>query len=681
MKTLAVILGLIPSLLLGSCSSSSFASLDNLKINSGNRSFPTQRAYPHDDAVVLKEVHDVKVFADDFGYLDTDWMDTTIVKLFKNVADYSSVEFTIHRGETLESVSAWTIEPNGSVIALKSDDFKTIPSHDEGDCFSSDKEIVKFTFKGVERNCIVGYDYRIRSMYVVTQGLWAIQREIPILENTYRLTAPIMLVIPARNGGYGINWKYQGFNCTLGEPQFESEVREDMLAIHTKVIRGTATMQWERKNIPAFGAEPMMPPHSDYIKYARFTLRDWTTWGSIARWYYGNYFKPQRVITVAVRRKARAITKSCRTEIDSLQAVYSFVQSLRYVAAERGRREFRPVKPQKVLERGYGDCKDKAMLLVSMLKCLKIDAKPALVRTRDKGGLALFFPCWEFNRMVVRVKCRNGSDYWLDPTVKYCPVGEVPYEDQGAYALVLNGKGPSLLEPIRNDGYTTNLEEQDIRVSIGGGNAVDYDVTLRFMGQQALSLRPRLSGMTYDDQVAFCKSLLAPNYRNDEVTFLSSSNLDSIAVPLVLKFKLKVPHTIETSGDSISIDPDPMKPVLGWGWLSASKRRYPVEFNYHLAVQKTIEVDFPYHEYSVETAPVDTTLLMNGLYYSESCLENGSGPLTLSRSFSIVHKVIAAKYFGQMKGFVKSMRRLSAEGIFLTKERSMQVRIVHRSGP
>lgn len=668
MRIFVIILSLFFSIAFVSCSSGSFASLERVRLQLGSQNYPTEKAYPHDDAVVLSELHNVTITVGNSGYLVTDEGVTRIVKLFKDVSDYSSVEFTIHRGERLESVSARTIRPDGSVIDLSPDDFHTISGDDEGGAFNSESKRVKFTFKGAEKNCIVEYDYRLRSIYVFAQDLWEIQSNIPILENTYRLTVPVMLVMPASVGGYGWNWHWKAFNCTLGKPKVNSKPHIDMLHLQTGKIDGYVTLEWTKRNIPAFRPEPMMPPHSDYIQYARFASSAWTTWNSLSEWYYGNYFKPQYVITDAVRRKARSITKDCPTEMDKLNAVYSFVQSLRYVAVERDQGVYGLAKPQQVLERGYGDCKDKAMLLVSLLRSVGIDAKPALIRTADKGPVSLFYPSWEFNRIIVHVNGRDGHDYWLDPTVDHCPVGEVPHEDQDVYALVLNQDGTSLLDPIHSNNYTTNLEEQDIKVSIGEGNAADYDVTLRFTGQQALSIRSCLNETTYDEVVDFCRLFVASNYLNAQMTSCSLSHLDSITAPLVLNFKLKVHNAIESRGDLIFIDPDPLKPNAEWSWLSAGRRKYPVELNYHREVRKTIELNFPRDKYVVERTPADTALDMNGLFYSINVRENRGRCLTLNSLFYVRQKKFAAKYFNDMKKFVKSMRCLSAERIVLRKK-------------
>lgn len=665
MRTFVVFLSLSFSIASLSCWSGFVTGLDKLRSELGSENSPTRKEYPDDDAVVLSETHDVTLTTGNENYLVTDDRVTMILKLFKDVSDHSLVEFTIDHGETLESVAARTIRPDGSVIALGPGDFHITPAVDDDDAFSSDARKVEFTFKGVEKDCIVEYTYRIRSMYVFAQDLWEVQSTIPILENTYRLTVPVMAVIPLFMGGYGWNWGFQPFNCTLGKPKIDTRVSRDMLNLQVGKVEGTVTLEWNKKNIPAFRPERMMPPYSDYIQYVRFASSAWTTWSSISRWYYTNYFKPQYAITDAVRRKARSITENCPTEMDKLKAVYSFVQSLRYVAVEEGQGEYEMAKPQEVLERGYGGCKDKAMLLVSLLESLGIDAKPALVRTADKGKVSLYFPCWEFNRMIVHVNCRDGREYWLDPTVDHCPVGEVPYEDQDVYALVINRDGTSLMEPIHTDGYTTNLEEQNIKVSIGEGNAADYDVTLRYTGQQDLSVRSELSGLTHEEVSNFCKSLVAAKYPDAKVTYCSMSDLDSAAAALVLKFKLKVPNAIEVRGNSIFVEPDPMKPAIGWNWLSAGKRRYPVEFDYHRDVQKTIELDFPRDKYAVERLPADTNIVMNGLYFWQNVWANPGGTLTLNRSLYVQQKRFAAKYFSDMKHFVESMNRLSGEEIVL----------------
>ncbi|MEJ7807520.1 MAG: transglutaminase domain-containing protein, partial [Telluria sp.] len=101
--------------------------------------------------------------------------------------------------------------------------------------------------------------------------------------------------------------------------------------------------------------------------------------------------------------------------------------------------------PDVVFKRGFGDCKDKATLMVAMLAALGIEAAPALVHT-DKlaaGGQATPNA---FNHVIVRALV-DGKAYWLDPT-RPEQQGDLAYLYQPDYgmALVLDSASSTLVD-------------------------------------------------------------------------------------------------------------------------------------------------------------------------------------------------------------------------------------------
>ncbi len=67
-------------------------------------------------------------------------------------------------------------------------------------------------------------------------------------------------------------------------------------------------------------------------------------------------------------------------------AIYDFVvTNTRYVALEFGIHGYKPYRVDRVLARRFGDCKDKASLIVAMLKVAGVDARPGAVAHAQPG--------------------------------------------------------------------------------------------------------------------------------------------------------------------------------------------------------------------------------------------------------------------------------------------------------
>ena len=101
-----------------------------------------------------------------------------------------------------------------------------------------------------------------------------------------------------------------------------------------------------------------------------------------------------------------------------------------------------------MLRSGYGDCKDKSLLLVAMLRQMGIRAYPALTSSERGPGLPERPPSpTAFDHVIVQVVW-NGKSYWVDPTASH-QGGRFPQTTPLTYAWALPIKpGQDKLEPI-----------------------------------------------------------------------------------------------------------------------------------------------------------------------------------------------------------------------------------------
>jgi hypothetical protein len=100
----------------------------------------------------------------------------------------------------------------------------------------------------------------------------------------------------------------------------------------------------------------------------------------------------------------------------ALRALQFVQEEIRYVSISIGEGAYRPASPEQVLERRFGDCKDKSLLLATLLRQLGIDAQPALVNTGRGRVLDSSLPTpYTFDHAIVRMRLGDGT-YWLDGT-------------------------------------------------------------------------------------------------------------------------------------------------------------------------------------------------------------------------------------------------------------------------
>jgi hypothetical protein len=136
-------------------------------------------------------------------------------------------------------------------------------------------------------------------------------------------------------------------------------------------------------------------------------------------------------------------------QAERLAAALRTVQDhVRYFGVEIGASSHRPSPPADTWSRRYGDCKDKAYLLVVLLQRLGIEAAPALVSVDRSDAVARMIPSASvFDHVIVRARV-DGKDAWVDPTISQ-QGGDPRDYDLSSYgpALVL-APGVATLQPI-----------------------------------------------------------------------------------------------------------------------------------------------------------------------------------------------------------------------------------------
>jgi hypothetical protein len=111
-------------------------------------------------------------------------------------------------------------------------------------------------------------------------------------------------------------------------------------------------------------------------------------------------------------------------EEQALRALQYVQERIRYASIAIGRGSYEPTAPQTVLDRLFGDCKDKSLLLAAMLTELGVQSNVALVNTGRGRALDGMLPTpYAFDHAIVRARI-GESVYWLDPThvTQYAPL-------------------------------------------------------------------------------------------------------------------------------------------------------------------------------------------------------------------------------------------------------------------
>ena len=176
----------------------------------------------------------------------------------------------------------------------------------------------------------------------------------------------------------------------------------------------------------------------EYTQYDWMDFSEYSSWKAVNQWaahLYDGVNKPDD----DVKALAQKLRQQASSEQDYITRALFFVQNeIRYVGLELGINSHRPRAPGEVLKKRYGDCKDKALLLTTLLQLQGIKAWPALVPSSARYSVIRNLPSpGVFDHVVTLVEFK-GKRYWLDGTRLYQAGGldDLGFSDFG-YALVV----------------------------------------------------------------------------------------------------------------------------------------------------------------------------------------------------------------------------------------------------
>ncbi|MGA2349012.1 MAG: DUF3857 domain-containing protein [Terracidiphilus sp.] len=143
-------------------------------------------------------------------------------------------------------------------------------------------------------------------------------------------------------------------------------------------------------------------------------------------------------------------------------------REVRYTGIEFGEAAIVPHDPVEVLNKKYGDCKDKATLLVTMLRAAGIPAYVALLNAGSRMDVPADLPGMGlFDHVIVYVP--GPPALWIDATDRYARLGELPIEDQGRLAMIVRPDTKALVKtPESTSQDNVLMEYRDLVLSDNG---------------------------------------------------------------------------------------------------------------------------------------------------------------------------------------------------------------------
>jgi hypothetical protein len=188
--------------------------------------------------------------------------------------------------------------------------------------------------------------------------------------------------------------------------------------VQPAAVAGKETVEyvWDLRQAPGVALEDLLPAWCDPEPWVQ--LSEFKTWAEVNQW-ASALFQVTSPFSPDLSRKI-AEWRQITSREQQILAVLRFVQDdVRYFGIEIGASTEKPADPSAVFSRRFGDCKDKSLLFVTILRALGIEAHPVLVNATWERAIEDWQPsAAAFDHCIAVVQC-DGQTYWLDPTMNY----------------------------------------------------------------------------------------------------------------------------------------------------------------------------------------------------------------------------------------------------------------------
>lgn len=343
------------------------------------------------------------------------------------------------------------------------------------------------------------------------------------------------------------------------------------------------TLVFDLQRPVAFRWEPLQPYFDQILPWVQLgTVSE--SWATAGEEYLQKIEEKVAIDTVADR--ALRLVDGVDSTARKIEILSAWVQDeIHYEAIEFGRRAYIPKTARETIRDRYGDCKDHALLLYSLLEAAGIDASLALVNLSQQV-LPELPNTDQFDHMIVAVETDEGLVF-VDSTDKDLRLGQLaPRSMAGNFALAL-GDAPDLIHiPDYESGLTGINVERTVEPRDDG--YIDVTETARFTGYQAAELRGQLRSIETSEMQASLQRWVATRYSDAELTEHFVDNIFDAGYDLLFEIRYTLP--VDTDG---SFEVPGFLEAYYLEFDRVADRRFPFEHFFPLRVSAVTSVKIP----------------------------------------------------------------------------------------
>lgn len=541
----------------------------------------------------------------------------------------------------LLSFHVWSIGPDGHQYTMKDQEYRDEGAGGGGILYEDDRFRIASP-PGVDPGGVMAYEFVRQLRPYMSEATWGFQNPIPTARSVFEIDVPpgwsqLALwfkhdpVQPAEVAAEHFRWEMANIP--------EIDLSDVPLAPSERALAGRMVVH--------FSAQPL--PQGDAL------------WVKIGNWYQ-NLAAPSSEGTSEIAGKSRSLAAPDADFTLRIQKVATFLQEeIRYVGIEIGIGGFKPHPATDVFRNRYGDCKDKATLLITMLDAVGIRATWILVDTH-RGFIDPRVPSVDGNHAIAAIEipkgydnpllkavvtARTGKRYLIfDPTNPYVSIGLLPSYLQGGYGILVAGNDSEVIQlPVLQPDSDTTTRAAKFELAADG--TLKGTVTVTHNGASAYKLREFYASNGDKERRAHLEKSLQGDFSSFTVDSDSVQHVRDLDQQLSLQYQVTAPSYAKVAGSLLLVRPR----VIGSNVepLNDDPRKYPIEFKVLGEWKDDFDLRIP-AGYSVDEVPDAVNLDVGFATYRSNVKVDGD-TLHYSREFVLRKLELAAAQYAELKNF------------------------------
>jgi transglutaminase-like putative cysteine protease len=420
---------------------------------------------------------------------------------------------------------------------------------------------------------------------------------------------------------------------------------------------GSVIQRWEVNNVPRMFPETSMPPAEMVLQ--RLYVSTTPDWQAVSKWYWELSKAHLDATTPELVKTAKELAVGTN-DLEKVEALFHYVSpNIRYMGLtpEKDRPGFEPHDVKITFDKKYGVCRDKAALLVGMLRAAGFQAFPVLISVGVKRDAQVPDP--DFNHAIVSVELKKGDYVLMDPTDEHAR-DLLPEPDCDQSYLVCRPEGENLrTSPVPPP------EEHMMRITTTGvlsaSGALEAKSVLAFEGVNDDEYRNAFSQRKPDDIKRFFERNLKESLPGARLKSLKLTPTDMMDVSVPLRAEL------EFSVDDVTAAENG-KAVVSLPWIGRNlgmvnfilagtgldKRKYPLRTEITCGLEENVSIKMAADYASAVSMPNCPAVDDDCVGYRESCAFT-NGTLNCSRDLKLKVVEFSPAQYLRLKQTLKSM--------------------------